>query len=62
MGIDYSCVDAVFLGEQFELLGNATCGDSFAETVQEDVAGIETFIFKPAHRLCAQRLGDVKST
>lgn len=40
MRIDYGCVDAVFLGEQFELLGNAACRDSFAETVQEDVAGI----------------------
>lgn len=61
MGIDYSCVDAVFLGEQFELLRNASCGDSFSETVQEDVAGIEAFLFEPAHRLSAQRLGDVKS-
>lgn len=61
MGIDYCGVDAVFFGEQFELLGNSSCGDSFAETVQEDIAGIDAFLFEPAHRLCAQSLGNVKS-
>ena len=40
MWIDYSCVDAVFLSEQFELLRNATCCDSFSETVEKDITGI----------------------
>ena len=61
MGIYYGGIDAIFLGEHFELLGNATCGDYSAETVQEYVAGIKVFLFEPAHRLCTQCLGDVKS-
>ena len=32
MRIDYGSVDAVFLGEYFELLGNAAGRDSFTET------------------------------
>lgn len=49
VGIDDGGIDAVFLGKQFELLCYAASGNSFSETIQKEISGIDSLFLKSVH-------------
>lgn len=61
MWIDHGCIDAIFIGEQFELLGYTSGCYSFTETVEEDIARFEVSLFEPHQSLGAETLGYIET-